>query len=386
MAISLTEAWTRTVVTEGAPTGIYRGADGVAEDSEHCWVTAWEESGIVTRACPDGGGWVTELVAQGLAGPEDAKAADLDGDGVIDVAIAADSGARVYVTFRDAGGNTTITLGASQGHGHVMQVGIADVDADGDRDIVFGSRVGSPAVIAWLSNPGPSLARTQAEWTYHAISSAGWAMSVVPLDVNADGRIDVVVSDRSKLADGTWGLYGARWMEQLGDGTWVVHPISAPAGSCSPYASTTCTKTPGDEMLLSIAGSTVVGGESAATQPDSRITVHGDWGVTHTTLPPAANVGHYQGALAYDVDGDGDLDIVVTTWKGNAYPVTEPDASKSGLYWMRNNGDGTYARGEISGPSGGKFDNAERLGTNCIITSEQLDPRGGLGVVQYCIP
>lgn len=386
--IDLATAWTRTTITAGASTGLYRGADGVALDGEGCWVTAWEEGGAVTRACPNGaGGWMTELVATGLSGPEDAKPGDIDGDGWIDVVTACDAGQKVNVSFRGAS-NITIDLTASHGHGHVMQVAIGDVNGDGQPDIIMGSRIGAAAALAWLENPGPANARLSVWWTYHEISAAGWIMSIVPRDVNGDGRLDVIVSDRAKLSDGTWGLYGARWMEQLSDGTWMTHAISAPAGSCSPYASTSCTKTPGDEMFARVVGNDVYDCTSAATQADSRIVVHhtADWlSWTHTALPPAANVGHCQGVLVYDVDQDGDLDIVTTTWKGNAYPVTGPAAAESGVYWLRNNGDGSYSRGEVSGPEGGKFDNVELAG-RCVITSEQLDPAGGLGVVLYCPP
>lgn len=380
--IDLAVPWTRTTLTAGAATGPLRGADGVAFDVDGCIATAWEEGGSVTRWC-DG---AAETVATGLIGPEDSKAADLDGDGAIDVVTAADAGARVYVTFREPSGNTTITLTASQGHGRVMQVAPADVDADGNTDIVFGTRLGTPSVVAWLRNPGPANARLSVWWDYHEISLAGWVMSLVPRDVNSDSRMDIVVSDRAKQADGSWALYGARWMEQMSDGTWLGHAISLPAGSCSPYASTACQRTPGDEMFLSVLDNDVYDCTSAAAQSDSRITIHHttDWLTwTHVTLPPVANVGHCQGVLPMDVDLDGDMDLVVTTWKGNAYPIAEPGASKSGVYWLRNNGDGTYSRGEVSGPEGGKYDNAIQQG-RCIVTSEQLDPEGGLGVVRFC--
>ena len=38
--IDLDAAWTRTTITAGAATGLYRGADGVAKDSAGCWWTA----------------------------------------------------------------------------------------------------------------------------------------------------------------------------------------------------------------------------------------------------------------------------------------------------------------------------------------------------------
>lgn len=389
--IDLAVPWTRHVITPGAPTGAYRGADGVAEDVDHCWSTAWEEGGSVTRACFIDSSWQTELVATGLVGAEDAKAGDIDGDGAIDVVTASDGGSRVYVTFRGTP-SITITLTASMGHGRVMQIALVDMNGDANLDIVMGTRVASPAVVAWLENPGPANARLSVWWTYHEISQAGWVMSLVPRDFNGDGRMDVLVSDRAKLADGTYGLYGSRWMEQLSDGTWMGHTIAGgspktPAvpyqtGQCSPYALTTCERTPSDEMFAAVLGNDVYDCTSTGSQVDSRISIHHteDWlSWTHTTLPPVANVGHCQGVLPMDVDLDGDIDLVVTTWKGNAYPVT---STASGVYWLRAP---NWERGEISGPEGAKFDNALARG-RCIVTSEQLDPEGGFGVVEFCPP
>lgn len=381
IALDLVTPWTRTVVT-AATTGIYRGADGTAIDSEGCYVTAWEEGGISTRACFVSGAWVTELLATGISGPEDAKAADLDGDGVIDVVTTADNGQRVYITFRGAP-NVTTTLTASMGHGHAMQAAISDVNGDGLPDVIFGTRGGSPAVVAWLENPG-ALARTGSAWVYHQISEAGWVMSLVVVG----GRL--VVSDRGyRLGTGgahLWDLYGARWLELVG-GAWVNHPISAPAGAC-PVGQPMCTtKTPGDEMFLAVDGDTVYDCQSHDTATDSRIMVHHttDWLTwTHAVVPPMANVGHCQGVIPADVDHDGLTDLIVTNWKGNAFPVPPADTGKSGVYLLHRTATG-WERGEISGPIGGKFDNAVMRGS-CVLTSEQLDPAGGLGVVLYCPP
>lgn len=393
----LTAPWTRTIVTAGTgASGVLRGADGVARDAEGCWVTAWEEGSAVTRACPHAGGWVTEIVAAGLPGVEDARAADLDGDGVLDVASCSDAGQRCYVTFRGSP-NTTVTLGGSLGRGHAVQVAIADVNGDGLPDVLFGTRVGATAAVGWLENPG-ALARTGSAWPFHQISPAGWTMSLVPLDVDHDGDIDVVVSDRVRLADGTYGMYGARWEEQTPTG-WVNHVIAGglpatPArpyqsGSCNPYASTTCNRTPGDEMFLTVVDYDgdgdldIVDCTSANTQAASRISIHrngGDWLTwTHETLPPVANVGHCQ---SVEVVTGG---LVVSTWKDNAYPVAAAVAGQSGVYALWSDGAGGWTRGEVSGAEGGKFDNVVADGA-CVMTSEQLDPQGGFGVVRYCPP
>lgn len=391
--IDMSAPWTRTIVTAGSPTGAYRGADGTALDTEGCWSTGWEEGGIVTRACPSGAGWTTELVASGLPGVEEARAADLDGDGVLDVVSCSDSGGRCYVTFRGAP-NVTTTLTASIGHGHAMQAAIADFDGDGRLDVVFGTRAGTasnPAVIAWLGNPGAA-SRTGSAWTYHLIDVAGWTMSLVALDVDGDGDIDIVTSDRSYTfgAGGAhlWGRNGARWLEHTAAGAWVSHAISPPSGACPTGQPMCTTKTPGDEMFLRVDGNDVWDCQSSDAAAYSRIVRHSttDWiAWAHTVLPAAANVGHCQGMVISDVDGDGLKDVVVSSWKGNTSALAPEVLAESAVYGLLAP---NWNRFEISGPSGIKFDGIDTIGPPGgvqldLITSEQVEQ---LGVVAYVNP
>lgn len=382
--------WPRHTITVGAQTGSFRGADGVAEH-DGCFTTAWEEGGLLTDACPPADvtqPWTTSVIATGLVGVEDVKSADLDGDGRLDAVSASDSGQRIYVSF---GGGATSALPWSIGHGHAMQVAIADVNNDGLPDIVFGTRVGAPAVVAWLENPG-FLARIPSAWTYHLISLAGWTMSVVPLDVDGDGDLDVVVSDRASYrdADGVtrWGLYGARWEEQV-PGGWIHHAISPPAGTCAGC-------TPGDEMFLWVGDwdgdgtLDVIDGTSSAGHPN-RIVIRRNLGASQELVPPATGTGHYQGVDVGDLDGDGRLDLVVSTWEVNGPPcsgVTLACSTATGVYWLRNAGAGAWEVHDVSGPEGSKFDNVQLWdvdgdGRLDVVTSEQVDQ---LGVIWYQNP
>lgn len=387
--IDLMLPWTRTVLVAGTAT--LRGADGVAQDTDGCWWTPWEQSSSgewrVTRACA--GEPVHGWSDPALTGPEDVKPGDFDGDGTPDgaVAVALQSNAAVRIVFTDMA--QPITLSASMGLGPVLQLAVADIDADGDVDVVFGTqKVGTtPGVISLLENPGPALARIGLHWTRRTISAAGWPMTVLARDMDSDGDMDVVVSDRARLGTNDWSLYGARWHEQSFPG-WLTHTITGGAptnpptpyqtGPCSPYASPTCLRTPGDEMMISITDDVIVEGQSAESQVDSRILIHSLGAGTHTFVPPVPAVGHYQHAVMFDVDEDGDLDLVVSTWIADN--LAGADRSKSWLYWLRAP---EWSRGEISGPGNGvKGDNLAQLG-RCVVTSEQVDNRG---VELWCPP
>ncbi len=396
LAPAYLQPWARHTIS-----AISRGADGVdlRDVNGDGWLdvtTGWEEGGVVTVSLhpPTGSDprepWPTTVIASNVRGIEDAKFADIDGDGAVDVISANDSGKRLYVHF--AGDSwTTVTLQASLEHNRWMQVASADVDGDGALDIVAGSRVGSaanPAVIAWLRNPGPERVRDGAEWTFHEMTKAGWTMTVLTLDVDGDSDADTLVSDRSGHfnPDGSvsWSLYGARWIETVrGDGlpTFVNHAIEI-AGSCA-----VCT--PGDAMFATVFdfdGDGVldlIDGTSSSRRPN-RVVIHrnlGQWGPpdtwTNDLVPPATGVGHYQNVAVGDIDRDGLPDLVISTWEAGALPPSP----LTGVYWHRNLGAGGWEHHPISGPEGTKYDNAALCdvdgdGDLDVIDTEQVENQG----------
>src|SRR5687767_6653427 len=60
------------------------------------------------------------------------------------------------------------------------------IDTDGRHgiDIVVGSK-GDGASVGWLESP--AVAREMSAWKYHRLRDAGWIMSLVAEDIDADG-------------------------------------------------------------------------------------------------------------------------------------------------------------------------------------------------------
>ena len=97
-----------------------------------------------------------------------------------------------------------------------------DVDADGHIDVITGSK-GDGACIGWWRSPGlGDAARDLSAWKFHKLCDATWIMSLQLADMDGDGDRDVVASNR-KGATGR-----VLWLENPGKGgSWQEHIIGA---------------------------------------------------------------------------------------------------------------------------------------------------------------
>lgn len=99
-------------------------------------------------------------------------------------------------------------------------IGVGDIDADGDIDIVCGREKGSRFSVLWFVNPGDR----SSDWPCKTVGPSDHAPDrIVLADMNADGRLDVVVSEEcypGKEPDAN--LY---WYEQLAGAEFKRHII-----------------------------------------------------------------------------------------------------------------------------------------------------------------
>ena len=129
-------------------------------------------------------------------------AADLDGDGDTDLVVASFLGNRL-VWFENTGGNFAAVREIEATLGDSSTLTVHDLDGDGDPDIAPGTTPGGEFV--WLENLGDG-----AFASARVIFADRFAPAVAVADLDLDGDADLVM--------GSWGDDVVGWAENLGNG------------------------------------------------------------------------------------------------------------------------------------------------------------------------
>lgn len=260
------------------------------------------------------GGHLAEALAVPLAGPgapQDIAAADFDGDGDVDLAMALGS----PVLFENLGGGTTLgvmtsltTLSSS--------VEAADLDRDGVADLVSTSPLNDAAVqVAWSR---PALAPdiwTETEALDGSVSV--FPISIALIDSDGDGGRDVLVLSGNPY-DGTGPGQDSLSIFKDDHHGWYERGALLPGG-------------PADARHVESFDLDGDGLDDILTA-GRFVTWYRSLGGGHFDAPVTLDTGGMQAyhATAADVDGDGTLDVVATVgWQG--------------IGWFRGLGGGGFA-------------------------------------------
>jgi hypothetical protein len=380
--------WARHVIDDSS-----QGADGVKlldvnGDGLMDLTTGWEQGGVSRVYINPGPSSVKDPWPAVTAGPvgdvEDAVFVDLDGDGALDVVSSAEGVTKgVFVHWAPANPADyldptkwqTAPLPASLG---LRWMFAEPMQVDGVRgvDIVAGGK-DAGAKVGWFESPADP--RDLSAWQFHAMSGVGWTMSLILSDMDGDGDTDVVVTDRYNNV----GLQGARWLENPGTGDpaqrdpWPNHFIGAQGTQAMLSAMVDLDRDGLEDLLVPSLSATV--NELLFLR---RLDASGDrWQASPIQAPP--DVGTVKATNAGDIDGDGDLDVVLS--------FAHADGDLSGVVWMAYENsptDPVWVDYEISGPVGIKYDIVQLLDLDAdgdldVITTEEKEGGPGLGVIWY---
>ena len=363
-----------------------RGADGVRladvnGDGLQDIATGWEEGGKIRVYLNPGAARATQpwpsVNVGDVAKPEDAVFADLDGDGAMDVISSTEGETRkVFVhwapenagRYLDAAAWKTEAVPASVDLMQWMFALPMQIDGKHGADLVAGAK-NEGANIGWFQTPENP--RDLAEWKWHPLYDAGWIMSLVSVDMDGDGDLDVLGSDR----------YGPRrsalWLENPGAeraaaAEWKERRI----GPVDEYQAMFLTVADLDrdwldDVLIAVRGGPLRYHRRTKFSPAS-------WETHAIELPP--NTGTGKSVAVGDIDLDGKPDIV--------FSCENARGGKEGVMWMsyrKAPTDAVWDGHPISGPEGVKFDLVQLIdldddGDLDVVTCEEVE---NLGVVWY---
>ena len=259
------------------------------------------------------GGFLAPVAYASGAGPWKLAAGDLDGDGDADLAVA--RSAHSISILINQGGTFAAPWQQQLLQGTTSdayrQVALSDVDRDGDLDLLYASNGmwgTSGVAIALLRNPGNGAFGTPEAITLDAFSSSPTDLAVA--DVTGDGWPDALVAEHLGWTlvpgNGSGGFLTAR-PHQAGQG-----PIAIAAADVD-----------NDGDL-----------DPVVTNRDSlELTVHWNDGRGNLPVPASYAAGSLGNSMAAgDVDHDGDLDLAVGYGTSGA----------GGVLVLKNQGTGAF--------------------------------------------
>jgi hypothetical protein len=296
----------------------------------------------------DGSTWTRHVIDDTFTGAEEAQAADIDHDGDLDaVGAAQDPASGEIAWWENADGTGTswnkhsITLMP-----YAMSVHAADIDRDGDLDVV-GANYEDRDIYWWENSAGDG-----STWTTHTISIASWgARSISTADVDSDGDLDVL-SVAVMADDISW------WENNNGDGSsWTEHRLDDFFDAARSIQAADLDRD-GDLDILgtALAENRIVWWENSSGDALT-------W-IEHTLTATFVDV---RTAYSVDFDQDGDLDVVGAAFNSNRVAWWENSAGDA-TSWTEHAIDDAFGNAIFAYPV-----DIDRDGDPDIVGAAELD-------------
>jgi hypothetical protein len=246
---------------------------------------------------------------------KDVELADFDGNNRLDVATRSRTKAVIFFqTFPNTWSKKEFS-GLSVGSEGMAS---GDIDQDGDSDLVLRG--------TWLRNPGGSSAQNPSSWSEHTIGSAVSNFKALVVDLNRDGKMDVLFSSSEETADVQW------WTPSTNDptGSWTAHTI-APLVNKAHTLQAADMDNDGDIDV-------VIGQMHTSAEKEVMVYLNLDGEATSWQKQVVATTGLHNGVVA-DIGNDGDYDIFgsnythhppVHLWRNNIPKVMTPTITPNG--------------------------------------------------------
>ncbi len=274
---------------------------------------------------------------------------DIDGDMDLDSVVAnRDGPTRVYTNSDGLGSFNYLS---SFGTSFSSDVKLSDLDNDGDLDAVVANYLDNTIPVAdtvWLNNGAGLFSSHPITPTFGTTASRRLTLG----DINGDGTNDVLVVNATSNHIAVW--------VNSGDGGLISHPITPFFGDTDPR----------DVALgdLDLDGDLDAVVANAAEDPQTVWLNDGEGTFTSHPITPTFGISDSWGIALGDLDNDGDLDAVVAN-RGES--ATQPET-----VWL-NDGSGSFSPHPLCSSFGGSYSNRVDLGDidgdgdlDAVITNE----------------
>lgn len=238
-------------------------------------------------------GPATQILTGSNTGPDSLVAADVNGDGQPDLVVVLKNQNAVRVYTNNSG---AFVSGSQSGTGiEPVSLDAADIDNDGDTDFVTANRDGNSITV--LTNAGGVLSSS-------TVAIGDEPRDAAPIDLNGDGQHEIAVSSSRDrriyvLASGTYTV------QQTIDLVAIVRPEGLAAADLDGD---------GDMDLAAVMS------DDVASRAGGFFNTAGVLGAEVSAATNGADSGD---VAAGDFDLDGDVDLAVTNTDGNSISIME---------------------------------------------------------------
>ncbi len=246
-----------------------------------------------------------------LSSPTSVVAADFDGDGNVDLA-ATNGGGNDVAVFQQIGGASydlsaaDVVLGSPLATPGLAGIAVADLDGDGDLDIVSANPGSNNLAI--FEQLSPSVFASDPAVVLGSSSDTNGPRAVVAVDLNGDGLIDIASAN---AVGGTVAVF-----LQAQDGFHPDADFVLGAGLIGAPVSIAAGDFDGDGRMDLVTANSSGNSLALFLQPAG-----GFASVTPVILGSGATTKNPSQILAVDVDRDGDVDLVCVNTAGNNVAV-----------------------------------------------------------------
>lgn len=224
---------------------------------------------------------------------KDVYLADFDKNGNLDVATRHASAVIIFFQTGPGSWDKVTFSGIDLG---LEGMAVGDINGDGHQDLVLRG--------VWLRNPGGNSARTASNWSQYIIGTAHSEFKALVVDLNLDGKMDVLFSSSEGTADVDW------WTPLTADptGVWVRHIIAASLDKVHTLQAA--------DMDLDGDIDIILAQMHTSVQKEIMVLYNQDGQAMVWTQQVIGNDGSHNSVVA-DIGSDGDFDIFGANWTGN---------------------------------------------------------------------